>query len=325
MNYVTKNLEFLRKFQNITVNDFNISENYRIEKIKNSNEEAVLRFINKKWQYVSNKTNTTLIQELNVKYLDEAIIVLGFGIGNHLREIIKTYPLNKVLVLENDFELLKYSMTLQDLTDVISNSRLSIGLFKNSDDITAIIMHYFGSQSHISIKATNYMQCDENIIKQFFTVIESYNNSMHTIVQDNIQKSESLLNKTSDLKEYCNRGLNISLEEFRVILNEVIILSNNGSNFLNQLLEFMDGNTMIDIEYVVKKYNEIETNFDINSSLNKAIELPTYKSMYDIMHSNKYRKTVSDDKRTLQIKDIERNIRIYSVRKKCAETLLLNL
>lgn len=325
MHNMKRNFELLKSYHNIAVDDYNISSNYRLEKIKDSNEETVLRNKNGKWQYVSNKSSEIIINEISIKYIDDAIIVLGFGIGNHIREILRKYPYNKLLVLENDFELLKYSMAVQDLSDVICNDRLSIGLFKNSDDLTAIIMHYFGSDNYIHTKAINYIQHDEDIIKQFFTVIESYNNSIKGIVKDNIQKSEKILVFPSVTKEYCSEGLNISIEELELILNQVIILSDNGASLLGELMEYINGNTQIDIDNVVKQYNEIENNFDNNSALNKIIELPIYKYINDILNDENFRKTVNDDKRTMQIKDLKKNTKIYMARKECAEKLLSNL
>lgn len=325
MNNMKRNFELLKSYQNITVDDYNISNNYKLEKIKDSNEETILRNKNGKWQYVSSKSSERIVDEINIKYIDEAIIILGFGIGNHIREILRKYPNNKLLVLENDFELLKYSMTVQDLSDVISNDRLAIGLFKNSDDLTAIIMHYFGSDNYIHVKAINYTQNDEDIIKQFFTVIESYNNTMKSIVKENIQKSENILAFPSTTKEYCSEGLNISSEELELILNQIIILSDKGTQLLGKLMDYINGNLQIDIDNVVKQYNEIENNFDNNSVLSKVIELPVYRYINDILNDEYYRKTVNDDKKTMQIKELKKNTKIYMARKECAEKLLSNI
>lgn len=322
---INRNFELLKEYQNITINDYNISDNYKLEKIQNSNEDTVLKYQNGKWRYISTKTTESIIDELNIKYIDEAIIILGFGIGNHIREILYRYQFNKILVLENDFELLKYSLSTQDLSDVINNKRLSIGLFKNSDDLSAIIIQYFGTSDSIRIKTANYLQYDEDIVKLFSIVIQSYANSINSIVQENIHKSEELLNNSYILKEYCNDALNMSVDDFKLLLNKVIDYSEKGIYCLNKIMEFINGNTGIELDNIINQYNNIENNFSKDSVIYKVIDLPVYRYMEVVLKDENYRKSVHDDRRNMQIKDIRRNIDVYKYRKECAEKLLLNL
>lgn len=325
MEQFVKNLELLKRYQGITFKDHNVSKNYKIEKLQNSDEKCILKCSDEKWCYVSTKTSRQVMKELDIKYLDEAILVLGFGSGGIVRKILKAYPNNKILVLESDFELLKYSMTIDDLSDILSNPRFSIGVFRNTDDMENIIVHYFGFNNNIAIKSTVYSDYDELTAKEFKVIITSYNNSLNTIIEENKQKSYNILNQYSVLKQYCENILDLSTTDLRQILNNMITLSNDGINVVSRLIGYVEGKPDINMEQVVLKYNQIESSFFDSEYLKEIMNLAMYAYLDTILKDGEFRKKIDDDKVTMQLKDLKRNMEIYKSRKECAEKMLENL
>lgn len=161
MSYFQNNLQVLKEKYNIDLCEQKKDElNYFIEKCKDGYYGIRINR-DDKWTYLGSKYNQSkdinkLVESLEVKHEGDNIIILGFGLGYHLREVLKCIGNNKLIVLETDVQLIKYASEIQDLTDVLNDDRLKIYIFKNEDDIKRIITNNLNLHYTNNIKVASY-------------------------------------------------------------------------------------------------------------------------------------------------------------------------
>lgn len=140
-------------------------------RIRNNGNEGILLHS----AYDPLKEARNFIAGYNLKET-QFLIVLGFGLGYHIREILKNYPWIKlVVVIESNLSLLKNALNLLDLSFIFSSSKVKLILEENPVKIekelhslgtilltgkTSLIIHYTSS---ILLKKEKFIQIKRSI------------------------------------------------------------------------------------------------------------------------------------------------------------------
>lgn len=330
------NIQYLSEYQNIDINNVELSwDNYKIVTNEVSNKSIMISK-NGMWNYIGKKDGTDLnefINEIEPEYIEDAIVIFGFGIGEHIRRVLKKFPKNKVLVLESDFQLLKIAAVCEDLSDILSNERLAIGLFKNGNDLNSILSNYFGTQNKVNFIVASFSNYNEIYNEEFSCFIDTLSNFEEEIQKNIIsacELSEKLLNSNeslniikSTLNEWGKTNKN-SLRELENEFKKYQKLLIEGEKILSRIYDYMLGNKNINIEKDVARYNEIENIISSENIVNEILKCSMYKYMDSIYDDINLKIRISDNGSEMQLKDLKKNIIVYNSRTECVKRLLEN-
>lgn len=331
------NIKFLEEYQNIHINNVELDwDKYKIVTNEVGNKYIMISK-NGMWNYIGKKDGMDVkefIDEIELEYIEDSIVIFGFGIGEHIRGILNKFPKNKVLVFESDSELLKIAAVVEDLSDILSNERLSIGLFKDTNDLNSILSFYFGTLNKINFIITSFSNYNEIYNKEFSCFVDTLSNFEEEI-QKNItsacELSKKLLNGNESLniiKIALNECGKINANDIKELENEFERyqkLLNEGVEILSRMHDYMLGNKNINIEKDVARYNEIENIISSENIANQILKCSMYKYVYEIYDDINLKKRILDSGLEIQIKDLKKNIIVYNFRIECLEKLLKNL
>ncbi|MZK49888.1 6-hydroxymethylpterin diphosphokinase MptE-like protein [Clostridium beijerinckii] len=219
-NY-NKNKNILKKKYNINLDNVNLDwEKYKIEKTIEGklavriNKEGKKIYLGSKYNYKRDFDN--LKKDLNVKYEDEYLILIGFGLGYHILDCFEKYPNNKILVFEEDLSLLKCAAFLLDLTEIFKYDNLFLCGENEKINVISFLEKNIGIYYCKQLKMasfSNYVYIYNREVTIKSTIINNYNNSM--IINMNTKKvfSEKVVQSFIENSPYIAAGN--SVEDLR--------------------------------------------------------------------------------------------------------------
>lgn len=212
MNFIDKNFNNLKKYQNLQLKVENIGGGCSIELSKDNFYIAKVEKENKALYIGSKYNNKTIIDGFLEKYdLEdgEAVyVVIGFGLGYHIEELLKrSGNANKIIVFEPNEELFIEALKVRDLTEIISDNRINIYLYKNENKTMEAL------NNTLNLSYPNYIYC--NVFSSYeklygeetITVIRVVENYM--LLAKATAYTNSLFKETV-LKNYFNNFVNIA-------------------------------------------------------------------------------------------------------------------
>ncbi|ADK14036.1 hypothetical protein [Clostridium ljungdahlii] len=337
----TNNAKLLSKYQNIKIKNMDL--NPLTHKVKKISDNYVIPFIYNQnmWKAICKEDGSDIdefVDEIKLKYVNDVIIVFGFGIGYHIDALHKKYPNNNILVLESDFQIIKIAALYGNLENILSSDKVSIGLFKKEEDLDKILRHYFGNYNRVNFIASAFSNYSELYTYEFEQLVNSLNKLKIDIEknrQERIKLSEDILNSTDlisiikkliDDSEALNQ-LNIKIN-MKNILKEINIKSNlikEGISCLNNLYSFLIGDRNININKAVEKFNQIEVKTQLSPELSAIMDIAMYKYVDILNEDEEIKIRVTDSENITQIKKIMYNLKIYKYRNKCMSSITAEL
>ncbi|OAA83179.1 hypothetical protein [Clostridium ljungdahlii] len=336
-----KNIKLLEKYQNIKIK--NIDLNLLTHKVKKISENFVTPFVYKEdiWKPLTKEDGSDInefVNEINLEYVDDVIIVFGFGIGYHIGELQKKYPNNRILVLECDFEIIKIAAIYGNLENVICSDKISIGLFKDSEELSKILKYYFGDQNRVSFIADSFANYDQIYDKEFqdlVILIDELKSDIEKNREKRIKLSEDILNSNSTINiitEAINNAnssneldVNFNIKSLLQEVNHKSGIVKEGIKCLSKLYDFSIGIKNINVEKSIKRFNEIESEIQLSPMLLMIMDIAMYKYLDTLNEDKQVKIRVDDAKNKIQIKKIMYNLKIYKYRHECMEKLLASL
>lgn len=100
--------------------------------------------------YSPEKEAETLIRTFDVETKD-TLIILGFGLGYHLKKIARLYPNKNKLVIEPSLEVFAKALEHLDISEILGEKNIQVLLSDNPRAVYDEIMFYFGSGRFSSV------------------------------------------------------------------------------------------------------------------------------------------------------------------------------
>lgn len=231
----------------------NKTEEYPIE--ENKNYDKVIQVSkNQKKVYIHSKYNPIGEAEKFVQSLDirdrSIILCFGFGLGYHIKEILKKCgEKNIVYIYENDIELFYTAIKNIDYSDIFKDERVHIVVSKDIDSFRVILyenIKWYDSNKIMTAIMPNFKKIYENDVVDFLTIVK--NILKGKIIDKNTmfyfaQKWSDCLNK--DLK-YVLNSYNISNFKNAFKDKPIVIVSAGPSLSKNvELLKRIKGKVLI--------------------------------------------------------------------------------
>jgi|GEM_PF-3589459 len=127
MNFYDNNAKLFKEKHKIDL--FSKMVDYKDFKIKKDNENLYYVGIIKekdKWFYFDYKDTRVenFIKSINGE--KKIYILIGFGLGNCIRKLLKVMGSNELIVLEDNINILNYAANVSDLSDILNDKRVNI-------------------------------------------------------------------------------------------------------------------------------------------------------------------------------------------------------
>ncbi|OPJ60883.1 motility associated factor glycosyltransferase family protein [Clostridium oryzae] len=142
MNFFENNIELLRKKGNINLKHIDRNDNYSCD-TANDGQKIIKVNKNGKEIYLGSKyNNKSLIDKFLRSYDledgDAMYVVIGFGTGYHIEELLNKSQYNKIIVLESDINIIRTACEERDLRKILTNPRVLINTYSNESQIIDI-------------------------------------------------------------------------------------------------------------------------------------------------------------------------------------------
>lgn len=215
MNFYNENANILREKHKINLfNQEMDMENYKI--MKNDQESAIAMVKkDKKWFYIDyeDKRIDSFIRD--IKQDRRTFILIGFGLGNSSRKLLKSIGNNKLIIIENDIQMLNYALAINDISDILKDDRTRLYICKNQNDVNDVfqdhIKNIFFSNLVDVIICPGYREVQEEFTSCAIEVIKTVFNN--TIVNKNTLEymSEDIIKTVFDNIPYIGKASPINV------------------------------------------------------------------------------------------------------------------
>ncbi len=220
MDYYNENIKYIEKSM-LNKIEKKIKENRIIEEISKSGEVIFKIKIDKEREiYLNSKynpiTEATRFIKNNVDFSKEDFLIIGFGLGYHIEEILNELKENqRLFIVVVNLDVFKKALYLRKLTKILKDKRIEFilgdkkeiinGLKEKSENIkkeSQIIIHY----SSLEIMKEEYLE-----LKDIFEKMDMDRKSIlaqKDIIKENTEKNQKSIMEDEGINNYINRYKN---------------------------------------------------------------------------------------------------------------------